>query len=272
MSSRPEGTKPTRGRPNGNETSQRSTLVDPETASAPLDSKERMRLLRLGYADKHVEELGPIQARQVLADGEPRPGSKAYQKKYSPALPSSMTDEGIAARTKGEPVQSAYVITSEFTNEVLRGADPISIKLKQWADANPGKRFRFLNPNLPPTAGTQFEMVKDPKTGGQVTVGDLVLGWMPEEIYHESYRIPNYERSKRMSGQGDAISEMSDAGETIRDADGNYRQASSEDLQYSRGAQVDRREADYAPMFGKGLTIGGPGGVVKSPEVAPRIR
>jgi hypothetical protein len=271
MSSRPEGTKPTRGRPQTSDV-QPAALVDPEVANAPLDSKERMRLLRLGYADKHVEELGPIQARQVLADGEPRPGSKAYQKKYSPALPSSMTDEGIAARTKGEPVQSAYVITSEFTNEVLRGADPISIKLKQWADANPGKRFRFLNPNLPPTAGTQFEMVKDPKTGGQVTVGDLVLGWMPEEIYHESYRIPNYERSKRMSGQGDAISEMSDAGETIRDADGNYRQASSEDLQYSRGAQVDRREADYAPMFGKGLTIGGPGGVVKSPEVAPRIR
>lgn len=179
------------------------------TGAEPLSKSENNRLYALGYKNEHIAELSPESARAIIAGKTPRPGSKAALKANAEVMRKAglpdpgvrFSDEEIEKRNVGRAEPSGVVVTLDaYSQEVLAGRDPIDAKLLDLERRFPGNRFRGINPNLPTVAGPQFQQVYDDK-GQAVKVGDLMVGFMPEEIYDQAYRQPNLERSRQMSGQ-----------------------------------------------------------------------
>ena len=185
-----------------------------QPSSAPLrtqiTAEAKKRLYKLGYQDIHIARMSLTERTAILTNSTPRPGSEAAIKANSKlmeqaGLPSPGTerfsDEAIEARNAKRPESSGVrVITDEFTQACVRGEDPIDHMLIEWQEANPGKRFRLINPDLPMAPGPQFQPVYD-KDGKAVTQSGLTLGWMPEATYDREYRQPNLKRAKLMMGQ-----------------------------------------------------------------------
>lgn len=188
----------------------------------PLDKGELSRLYMLGYKKADIQAVPVETARSFIKEDKPKPGTRAWNKKNGNALPDRYTDEAIEERnaTKAEP-SGVYVIQDEFTNRCIKGDDPIDATLNAYADANPGMRIRLVNPDLPPTAGPQFQPIS-----GAERIGGLVPSFMPEEIYQEAFVKPNLRRSKQMMGE------------------------------FERPKPDPQSEADqYAPIEGRGFSI-----------------
>jgi hypothetical protein len=78
--------------------------------------------------------------------------------------------------------------------------DPLSAMLEKFAEANPEKRFRWINPDLVTLPGDlKFQAVLDPETGEPIVYAGLILSWMPEDLYDETYRKPNMRRSQALT-------------------------------------------------------------------------
>jgi hypothetical protein len=163
----------------------------------------------LGYRNEHIDALSVEQARQAIATKAYRPGSDAYLKHApnpltgTPGIPevARFSDEEVEKRNASRHESSGVVVTlDEYTQKCLEGKDPIDATLLDLQKRFPGNRFRAINPILPTVAGPQFQQVYDDR-GQAVKVGDLMVGFMPEEVYDRAYRRPNLERSQMMAGQ-----------------------------------------------------------------------
>jgi hypothetical protein len=173
---------------------------EPQEFKSPTPA-DRKKLKALGYAPKHLEGMSREVGKDIIAAQAYRPGSRAYNKAHGSPLPDKYTDEGIEATNRSRDEESdVYVVRDEYTQKCLRGEDPINQLLLEYEAANPGKRFRLINPDLPGVAGPQFQPVYD-KKGERVALADLQLGWMPDEVYVEEYQKPNLKRSRQMAGQ-----------------------------------------------------------------------
>lgn len=175
-------------------------VAKPEKAIKPLDKSERGRLYHLGYKAQDILELGALECRRCIRGKVKKEQVKASGFDHAAAA-TVHTDERIDDRAKKGPRPSGIVTQlDEYTQQVIKGDDPIDAKLNELAERFPGTRFRAINPDLPPVAGAQFQTVYD-DNGFPLKVGDLVIGQMPEDKYDEQYRQPNLKRSQQMSGQ-----------------------------------------------------------------------
>ncbi len=175
-----------------------ATVLD----TAPLSPAEKRRLTMLGYQPTHTAKLHPDLAREYISTQRYRPGSAAFNKRQPPSLqvPDSQTDEGIEKANKGKtPPSGVKIQIDEFTNQCVRGDNPLDAVLLAAEAAHPGMRFRLINENLPPTGGPQFQPAYD-EHRKQIEVAGLKLGFMPEAVYDEFYRKPNHKRSEQMMG------------------------------------------------------------------------
>jgi hypothetical protein len=177
-------------------------MSDPIEEPTPLTRSEKMRLGALGYKASHTTKLHPDLAREYITSKRYRPGSAAFNKQQPKELrvPDSMTDEAIEAKNKTLPKPSGVRIQiDEFTNQCVRGDNPLDAVLLEAEASHPGMRFRLINENLPPTSGPQFQPAYD-ENRKQIEVAGLKLGFMPETVYDEFYRKPNQKRSEQMMG------------------------------------------------------------------------
>lgn len=190
-------------------TKRRSEIVQPVDGTSPLEKSELSRLHRLAYKNEHIQELSLTEARLILRDKKYRPGSAAFLKnqvnpltgtKGVEGIAGAFSDEEIEKRNKGKAEPSnIFVQTDEYTQRSYRGDNPLDAVLLQYSEANPGRRYRLENPKLDPAAGPGWQPVYE--NGKRVEVAGMVLGWMPEDVYDESYRKPNALRSQQMTGE-----------------------------------------------------------------------
>ncbi len=177
----------------------------------PIITKRlRSRLWSLGYSNDHIDRMGAERALEVIAAKERRPGSKAAIKKLKkvmtkaglPEVPGVVADEVIQERAAKtiQATPGVAVALDEFTNNCLKGDDPLDAIIIAHQERFPGVRFRNINPDLPAVAGPQFQPVHDEK-GKAIITGGMPLGFMPEDVYQESYVKPNLERAARMAGK-----------------------------------------------------------------------
>lgn len=160
----------------------------------------------LGYNKADATAFAPDHARQLIAKKTRKPGSKTAAAKQPPsqgAAARSVSDAAVKSRAPADDAPRASgVVTQldEYTQKLIEGDDPIDAQLLELEGKFPGMRFRAINPLLSQVPGPQFQPVRDDE-GKQITVGDLVVGFMPEDVYDKAYRQPNFKRSKSMAGQ-----------------------------------------------------------------------
>jgi len=208
-----------------------------------LDTKERQSLQFLGWTRDDINLMTTDEAFRLIAEKGAKPGSRAYIRQHGSHLPDSQTNEGIAEASEGKKFQEAYVIADEFTHELVRGDSQFDAIVNEYVAANPGKRFRWMNPKIPPRAGVAWKPVF--KNGEQVVVGGLYLHWMPEDLYDKVYRQPNLRASARMQDKVEAEEAL------------NEREAQN---RYGPG-RIAQQDARLAPVTGArrgmqpGLTV-----------------
>ncbi len=194
-----------KGTPPSTRKSQPAPAVEEAATVEPLSKSETSKLNFLGYKKADIAELTFEQARAIIANKAYRPGSAAHAKHAinpmtgTPGIPeiARFTDEAIEERNASRDTGvSAFVIADEFTHQCIRGEDPLDACLNAYAQANPGMRIRLINPDLPPTAGSQFQPIS-----GAKPVGGLIPSFMPEAIYQEEFVNPNLKRSQTMAGE-----------------------------------------------------------------------
>jgi hypothetical protein len=210
--------------------------------SKPLRPSELKKLKAQGYGKPQIAKLSPDQAREIIQAKTLRPGSAAARKASpnplnghtaSSPLPSVYAEDAPAGNGV---VARSSVIVSEYTGRLIKGNDPLDALLIEYAEANPGKRFRLINPDLPTVAGPQWDPITD-DAGKLVTEGGMILGWMPEEVYQDAYVKPNLERSANQ------MQKIKKAARDVLQEDGGVRAVEDED------AGVSLRDNDpYAPM------------------------
>lgn len=228
------GTPPKRG----NQSNHQQTAAEAQPAADSLSKGERNRLHALGYKNEHIESLSLDGARQIIAQKTPRAGSKAHLDSLPAGFqpPASLGDEAIAVRDEKRVQPSGVVVTlDEYTGRLVAGDNPIDSVLLDLEARFPGRRFRAINPDLPPPPGPQFQPVFDAQ-GKKVTVADLEIGFMPEQVYQDFYVKQNAKRSAQMMGE-------------ITDTRPKSGDTASGDTSVAPG------ERAYAPVEGKGLTI-----------------
>jgi hypothetical protein len=202
------------------------TPIQDKDMAAPLNKGEVLHLSRLGWKTDDVRPMPVSQARSLITNRTYKPGSAAYIKNQEKLLQkaglskpdiSRISDEGIAARnaTKDEP-SGIDVRLDEYTQRTIRGDNPIDAALIELENAMPGMRIRAINPDLPPSAGPMWQQCYD-KKGNAIQVAGLNLSFMPETVYDEHYRKPNYERSRQMTGA--ISSNAEDAGLALKPED-----------------------------------------------------
>ncbi len=204
---------------------------DSITTPGPLKAFEFGLLYKLGYTKEDVKAFAPAEARQVLAAKVYKPGSEAYLRNVavnpmtgtvglSESEVARLSNEGIAAR-QAERLQATpglsfgqdefgkqcmkagkerFLVRDEYTGEIVQGADPLNKLLIEYAEANPGKRFRLCAPYEEGTqTGHAWQDV--PKIGDKpVEIAGMRMKWMPEDVWERDYNAPNLARSEAMSG------------------------------------------------------------------------
>lgn len=179
-----------------------------QTNGTIVTRKDRLRLHRLGYTDDHIDRLDADRRVEILASSTPRAGSNAAISKENkrlakagiPAAPASISDE-VTEEKKGkiQATPGVAVTLDEFTNECLRGENPLDALILAHEEKFPGKVFRLVNPDLPQVAGPQMQQVYDADRKA-IGAGGLMLQYMPQEVYNEAYVRPNLDRAARMAG------------------------------------------------------------------------
>lgn len=227
---------PTTGKIRGTLPSSR-TLTDDSNPES-LTRRQKAQLYNLGYKKADVEEMSPERATKIIETKAYKPGSQAYLKnalnplngtKGVERLVDRFSDEAIEARnaerllaTPGLEVtrdeftgaclkagEEKYLVKDDYTGGYTKGADRFSAILLEYADKNPGKRFRFIDPTLPPlAAGPEWQPIY--VNDKRVEVAGLYLAWMPEKVYDEGVRKPNHERLAGMDSRIDRNPEDKD--------------------------------------------------------------
>lgn len=178
-------------------------IIEQDYERKPVQPAQAKKLKALGWTTKDINSFDRQIASAKIKAKEYKPGSAAFMRNARNPLTGTKgvpgadrySDEAIAKRneTKADP-SGVGVITDEFTQQCLRGEDPIDDALKFYDERNPGKRFRFLNPGLELGNGG-FQMVRQQEGAPPVEQRGLVLGWMPESLYDEIHRKPQQARS-----------------------------------------------------------------------------
>jgi hypothetical protein len=155
------------------------------------------------YSDEAIEERNlnrpPPSGVSVTGDEFTRQAVKANIEAGQLAR-EGYQNPNLSSAYQGRDIP-AHVITDEYTGRVVAGADQFDAVIIEYTEKNPGKRFRVINPNFPPTQGAEYQTVYDPKTRKPVEVAGGILGWMPEQIYQKSHVEPMRERSAAQNRQ-----------------------------------------------------------------------
>lgn len=204
-----------------------ATLV----TEAPLIEPELVALELLGYQPEHIERLSLDGARAIISTRTTRPGSRAHNEAHGNPLPDRYTDDAIREANVDRPVSSGVEVRlDEFTQQCVRGDDPIDALLLKCQAAYPGDTIRLVNPDLPQPAGQAFQQIYD-TAGKPMGTGGMMAMRMPTPLYEEAYVKPNLKRSQQMMGA--------------------VTQSAREDAD----VQIAPQDRHYAPVQGKGLTI-----------------
>lgn len=202
-----------------------SSLDHDDEADPVITRKQRLKIRSLGYKDIEINRMGAEEALKVLELKKYKPGTKMALKQANkimaaaglPQASDSITDEAVNQRKARslQPTPGVAVTLDAFTNNCLKGDDPLDAIIMAHEEKFPGMRFRLINPDLPVVAGPQFQQVYDADRKA-ITQGGMNLGYMPDAVYEEAFVKPNLERAARMSGRikdPKAMSEMEDGGD-----------------------------------------------------------
>ncbi len=201
-----------------------------ESTPLSLSPAESAALELLGYLPEHVQHFSADDVALIIQTRTTRPGSRAHNETQPFPLPDKYTDEAIKEANESRAVSSGVQVrVDEFTQQCVRGDDPLDALLLQCQEAYPNDVIRLVNPDLPTPAGQAFQQIYS-TDGKPLGTGGLLAMRMPKALYEEAYVKPNLKKSQAMMG---GITQGKE------DAD----------------VQIAPSERHYAPVQGKGLTI-----------------
>lgn len=176
-------------------------VIAPSKANR-LTQGELNTLHSLGWKKDDMIGMGAFELRDIIRaklkkadyDALPAPEDGAREAEhYAP--------EAIAERQAGRlmATEGFDVRLDDYTQRCIAGNDPLDAEILEVQQVYPNDVIRLVNPDLPPSAGPQFQQVYT-KEGKARGAAGLMTQRMPKDIYDEAFRGPNLKRSRELTG------------------------------------------------------------------------